>query len=250
LPITVATGSPGTLVSLPVTSATSATVTLAPGPTTPPTAAPTTPTASASPTVPPTPAPTTAKRVVGLTVDQANAALLTLDEVTNATGVSPWTAGPFSIGPDLCGIASPDPAVERHAVAVHQEAVGKGSIVTSNVASYGSVEQVNEVFNNLRRAATACPDPTETINGVTAELTFTAPFEVNLPGVDRTLLFGVIAKVPNQPLVQNIIAVAVVGRSGAILQYQLVGRNLGDDDYTQVEALFSLQTAKIVTSAT
>ena len=251
-PVTVVSpppSTPGTLGSLGTTSPTTGAIGTSPGPTTAPTAAPTTPT-TPPPTAAPTAPPTTVKRIVGLTVDQANAALLTLDEVSSTTGVSPWIDGVFSSGGDLCGIPSPDPAIERHAVAVHQEGVGKGVVVTSNVVSFDSVEQVNLVYNNLRRAATDCPDPTETQNGVTAELTFTAPFEINLPGVDRTLAFGVIAKVPNQPLVQNIIAVAVVGRAGAILQYQLVGRNLVDNDYTQIEALFAAQTAKIITSAT
>ena len=253
LPVTVASNpGPVNTITLPSTGGTAGTGT----PSTP-SAAPTTTTPQPTTTAParttttpaPPPPPPTVKPAVSLTREQAVASALTLDEVSGATGVSPWTEGPFSAGPDLCGIASPDAAVEHHTVAVHQEKVGVGAVVVSNVGSYNSVDDVNQVYNNLRRAATACPDPTETENGVTAQLTFTQPFEINLPGVDRTLLFGVIAKLPNGNLVQNIIAVAVVGRAGTTMQYQVIGRNLGDADYTQIEALFGVQAAKIIANA-
>ena len=157
--------------------ATTAPATTAPATTAPPD----TTAATTAATTPPPPA------VVGLTEAQADAALLTIDDVNAATGLSGWNVGSYSSGGNLCGLTAPDAAVERTPCGTVHEGGIKNVQITSSTLSFASTDDVNlRRTTTLRLAATDCPDPTETSNGVTADLTFTAPQEVNVPGVDRT----------------------------------------------------------------
>ena len=222
-------GSPGTLPTLQPSPPTTTII-----------ASPSSTAAPPSTTTPPAP------RAVGLTDEQATAALLTIDDVTNATGVDGWVDGTFSLAADLCGIPSPDPIVERHYVADRPESAGVGVEVVSNVLSYATTDDVNASYNAIRQAATACPNPTETFNDVTATLRFTAPYEVNTPGFDRTLGFGVIADGSNGVQVQSLIMVITKGRAAGVLQYQIVGRNVDQADLDRVQALLTAKAVKML----
>jgi hypothetical protein len=215
--------------------------------------APTSPPASSpAPTAAPTPAPASTAPApsgpVALTAAQANAALLTIDEVASDTGQTPWAAGTFVPAGDLCGIPSPDPIVQRHAVADHK-GISDVAEVTSTVVVYETVENATAASDSLRQATTSCPDPHQSADGVTADLSFTSAVDATLPGIDQTFVFGMVARVNGTPVVQSLNAVMRLGRTGAVVQYTVAGRDIGQDDYARVQALFARQALKLIQAA-
>ena len=240
LPTTAAGPTPTVTLST-TTAPPASTAPVSPGTTAPP--APTDPTTVAPPaTTAATPAP--APVVVGLTADAADATLLTADEVANATGVPNWNTGAFTSAGKLCGIDAPDAVVERHAV--FDSTDGRNIEVTSTVLSYATIDDLNANYNALREAITDCPNPTETANGLTANLTFSGPFETTIAGVDRTMAFGITATIPNVATVYNVITVATKGRASVIVQYTLTNRVPEPVDTNAASQLFGTLAAKML----
>jgi hypothetical protein len=193
----------------------------------------------------PATAPPAGRGVATLTPEQAGVALLNLAEMTELTGLAPWSEGEFVSAGDLCGIPSPDPVVEMHRVGDYV-ASGNAVEVTSTTLAFDTAETAHAALDSVRQAVTTCPDPHQTQNGVTFDLSFTAPFDANLPGVDRTMVFGMLARLNGQVVVQSLVGVMVLGRAGAIVQYQVAGRNLDDVDNTRVQQLFARQAVKLL----
>jgi hypothetical protein len=198
------------------------------------------PTTAGGGTVPPPPTTVLkASPTVALTDLQASAVVLGTDEVEAATGQSGWTTAPFEAGPDLCGITSPNPALEYHEVAVRAESSNAGVAVHTAAFTYVTVAEMQQSTAALREAVTACPNPTSVENGVTYTLTFTELNEQAPPLMDSAIAFGVLATAAGQPPVTNVFAVATKGRSAVSLQYQIVGRVPNPEDGPAAEALLS-----------
>jgi molecular chaperone DnaK len=239
-----------TALTTTTTAATTTTTSIATAPSTfklPP-LVPTTTVAGAAPTTAPTVPPTAAppRADLALTEEQAGFIVLNLPEVETATGQSGWIGIPFEPGPDLCGLSSPDPAFERHEVAIRSEGGDLGIAVHSAAFTYASVDDLAASLGALRQAVTACPNPTSVENGVTYSVSFTELTEQAPPFIDSLIAFGVLFSAPGQVPTSNVFAVATKGRSAVSLQYQIVGRFPNDADTAAAETLLTQLIAKFV----
>ena len=181
-----------------------------------------------------------------LTNDQADKVLLSLDELATATGLDGWIPDSFSAGPPLCGYATPDGTIEKHLVADLKEANGVLQ-VTSGAFTYASVEDVNANYDALKLATTSCANNKSVEANGTFTLLITPGGEPAVPGLDRTLLLGVVAQAPGLPNVQTFLIIGVRGRSAVTLQYSYFGRNAEQSDSDRATALFGLMVAKLIT---
>jgi Hsp70 protein len=210
-------------------------------------AAPTAPPPTAPPTVKPTPPAGSGDRA--LNVEQADATLLTLDEVASAAGGSGWTEGVWSPGGDLCGVKTPDAILDRHSVAVRNEVAGAdlGVIVSTSALTYASLSDLNENYSSLKRISNDCPNPSLNENGVTGTIKFIPAKEISIPNLDRAMLLALTAQVdgvsiPNQIL----LVVATRGRSSFVIQYQINGRAGIDEDAVALKNLYVALAEKFV----
>jgi molecular chaperone DnaK len=198
------------------------------------------------PTVPLSAAPTVKAGAPdrAFTNEQADTVLLSLADVASTTKLDGWIPDTFSAGPPLCGYETPMGPIEKHNVADLKEANGVLQ-VTSGAFTYASVEDVNANYDALKLATTSCPNNKSVEANATFTLTITPGGEPSVPGLDRTLLMGVIAQAPGLPKVQTFLVIGVRGRSAITLQYSFFGREIEQADSDRAGALFALMVAKI-----
>ena len=206
-----------------------------------------------TPTSPPTtlpPSPLTTVKAGpadrALTNDQADKVLLSPNDVATATGLDGWIPDSFSEGPPLCGYTTPNGTIEKHLVADLKEPNGILQ-VTSGALTYASVEDVNSNYDALKLATTSCANNKSVEANGTFTLLITPGGEPAVPGLDRTLLLGVVAQAPGLPNVQTFLIIGVRGRSAVTLQYSYFGRNAEQSDSERATALFGLMVAKLIT---
>jgi molecular chaperone DnaK len=252
-PATAPSGGGGPITAGSTSSSSVATITLKPttpisAETTPPTTKQVPPTASTvPPTVKPTPPAGSGDRA--LNVEQADATLLTLDEVSSAAGGTGWTQGVWSPGGDLCGVKTPDAILDRHSVAVRNEVAGAdiGVIVTTSTLTYASLSDLNENYSSLKRISNDCPDPTLSENGRTGTIKFIPAEEISIPNLDRAMLLGLTAQVDGVSIPNQILLVlATRGRSSFVIQYQVNGRAGINEDAVALKNLYVALADKFV----
>jgi hypothetical protein len=211
-------------------------------------------TTAAAPTAPPPTAPPTAPVATGggdraLNVEQADAALMTLGEVSSLIGGSGWTQGVWNPSGDLCGVKTPDAVIDRHSVAVRNETAGAdiGVIVTTSTLTYATLSDLNENYSSLKRITTDCPDTSINENGVTGTIKFFPAKEISIPNLDRAMVVGLTAQVDGVSIPNQIIlVVATRGRSSFVIQYQVNGRGFIDTEAAGLERLYFALAEKFV----
>jgi molecular chaperone DnaK len=241
-------GSPISTVSTSSSSSV-APITLKPSTTT--SAESTTTTAKPAPTVPPTAPPTVAPAGDrALNVEQADATLLTVDEVASLSGLTKWNPGPFTPGNNLCGVSSPDPILDRHSVAFRLETNSTpaiGVVVTTSTFTFANLSDLNADYAAVKQAAKECPDPVVNENGVTGTIKTFPGSELGLPGLDRALIFGFTLQVDGVSIPQqNFVVLATRGRSAMAVVYHVEGRPSTQDDSDIVQKLYSALAEKFV----
>lgn len=238
VPTTVGTnGTPSTSTAPPATTTPGSPGTT-PAPTTPATPAPTAPptTEVAGDPVPP-----------GLDATELNAAVLTLDDVTVATGLSDWTPDTYVAGEPFCGIVTPDAAQESHSVH-NRLSGGVAQSIVSTSATYATLDDLILNYEALLGSSSNCPNPTEDVGGVTVTLTVGKPVESQIPLTDRALAMVITSTAPNGVTIQNMVGVVTKGRSAVILSYQILGRSLQQSDIDAVQQLLTKMTVSLVTN--
>jgi actin-like ATPase involved in cell morphogenesis len=167
-----------------------------------------------------------------LTEEEAERATLKITNIEAATSQTGWLEIPFTPGPDLCGLTSPDPAIEKHFLGVRTESATSGVVLHTAALTYNSIADLNANFALLKQAATACPNPRQVEGNVTYNLTFTDVEEQSTPPYDRILAFGMIAAAEGTGAipVSNVFGIAAIGKSAVLLQYQVFGRLPNPED--------------------
>jgi molecular chaperone DnaK len=173
-----------------------------------------------------------------LTGAQAEQVLPTLAELETATGKTGWVEVPFQSGPPLCGLTAPDAPVERHFVIGRSEGNLQAVQIASSVASYASAADLAANVAALKKAVTACPEPTSVEEGVTFTLKFSDLTETPIPLLDYSFAFAVLANAPGYPSATNVFVVAGVGRTAIQMQYQVFGRAPTDAESSVVASAF------------
>jgi hypothetical protein len=173
-----------------------------------------------------------------LTGAQADQVLPTLAELETATGKTGWVEVPFEAGPPLCGLTAPDAPVERNFVIGRSEGNSQAVQIASSVASYASAEDLAANVAALKKAVTACPEPTSVESGVSFTLKFSDITETPIPLLDYSFAFAVLANAPGYPSATNVFVIAGVGRTAIQMQYQVFGRAPTTEESTIVGSAF------------
>ncbi len=198
---------------------------------------------------PPTATPAGGDRA--LTVEQADAALLTVDDVSSLADSTGWASTAFESGPDLCGIPSPDAILDRHSVVYRLESNATpavGVVVTSSTFTFATLSDLVANFTALKQASNDCTDPVVDIGGGdTATIAMIPAREISLPSIDRALLLGFTLQQDGIAIpAQVYVVLGSRGRSAISLVYRVEGRPTISSEGAIVEKLYFALADKFV----
>jgi hypothetical protein len=184
-------------------------------------------------------------------VEEADAALLTTDDVSSLAGSTGWASAPFEDGPDLCGIPAPDAVLARHSVVYRVEANSTpavGVVVTSSTFTFATQSDLVANFNALKQASNDCTDPVVDVGGGNkATIAMIPSREISLPNIDRAMLVGFTLQQDGVAIpAQIFVVLGSRGRSAISLVYRVEGRPTIASEAQTLEKLYFALADKFV----